>query len=426
MTPKRNLPLLLFATFTLFLGSCVPLTPAPSAYPNPPSLLSTISPKQVARNEAVLAIARPLIEKANKTYLIPGWIHFEIRTEITAPLPEGSSAPKEWRDETWALLDENGEAFQSITFHDTGNVKTSYITAFQDGSWRGLTNGSVSDFQGSTYPVPLDINFLEVAEYYINAVELGYDEMDTMNNEHMAVFTLPNTHPVEINSGQAGQLTRAGLTKYYFSITSGLLMKIEEYSISSTGPIQTLQRIITLVENVEQPPAKVLKYLAYASMTPAVSAYPSPLPTINPLRPLATPTNFQLPFNDRNVEGEYCQLPPVQLPISKAKDLSDDEIAGKLMELLLAYFNAPQAPDWCRIDGYKIDKVSYNEHIPSLPLEPKGDIMRVVQFSIKLVQIPNFWMSWSGDIDQRNWLHTGQTVAVFRSTAGYTIKFANP
>jgi hypothetical protein len=37
-----------------------------------------------------------------------------------------------------------------------------------------------------------------------------------------------------------------------------------------------------------------------------------------------------------------------------------------------------------------------------LPLEPKGDIMRVVQFSIKPIQIPNFWMGWSGEIDQNN------------------------
>jgi hypothetical protein len=94
------------------------------------------------------------------------------------------------------------------------------------------------------------------------------------------------------------------------------------------------------------------------------------------------------------------------------------------MELWLAYFNTPQASGYCRIDGYHIDNVY--ERTPDLPLEPKGDFMYVVQFSIKLVQTPNFWMSWAGEIDQQNWLHTGRNVAVFRSNAGYTMEFANP
>jgi hypothetical protein len=96
------------------------------------------------------------------------------------------------------------------------------------------------------------------------------------------------------------------------------------------------------------------------------------------------------------------------------------------MNLWLAYFNAPQAPDWCRIDGYKIDNVYYDERVPSLPLEPKGDVMRVVQFSIKLVQMPNIWMSFPGTIDQQNWLQIRADVAIFHSTDGYTMKFANP
>jgi hypothetical protein len=149
-------------------------------------------------------------------------------------------------------------------------------------------------------------------------------------------------------------------------------------------------------------------------------------PTIESVQRLATPTEFQLPFNDKNVESEYCQLPSAKLSASDAQGLSDDEIAGKLMDLHLAYFNAPQAPDWCRIDGYKIDKIYYDERTPSLPLEPKGDIMRVVHYSIKLIQIPNFWMSLAGVVDQQNWLHTRADVAIFRLADGYTMKFAYP
>lgn len=141
---------------------------------------------------------------------------------------------------------------------------------------------------------------------------------------------------------------------------------------------------------------------------------------------IVTPTAFQLPFNDKNVESKYCQVPSVKLSISDVQGLSDDEIAKKLMSLYLDYFNVLDAPDWCRIDGYKIDKVYYDERTPSLPLEPKGDIMRVVLYWIKLIQIPNFWMSLAGEVDQQNWLHTRATLAIFHLEDGYTMKFANP
>jgi hypothetical protein len=165
-----------------------------------------------------------------------------------------------------------------------------------------------------------------------------------------------------------------------------------------------------------------IKTIAHSS----TSTFTSLSPTIESVQRLATPTEFQLPFNDKNVESEYCQLPSVKLSASDAQGLSDDEIAEKLMDLHLAYFNAPQAPDWCRVDGYKIDKIYYDERTPSLPLVPKSDIMRVVQYSIKLIQIPNMWMSLAGEIDQQNWLHTRADVAIFHLPDGYIMKFAYP
>ena len=51
--------------------------------------------------------------------------------------------------------------------------------------------------------------------------------------------------------------------------------------------------------------------------------------------------------------------------------------------------NAQPRSAWC----------STETHSPSLPLEPKGDFMRNVQFSIKLIQIPTDWMSWAGEFD---------------------------
>jgi hypothetical protein len=148
--------------------------------------------------------------------------------------------------------------------------------------------------------------------------------------------------------------------------------------------------------------------------------------TLSSVQPYATPTGIQLPFNDKNVDNEYCQIPAVKLTTTEAQGLSEDQIAGRLMELLLVYFYVPEAPDYCRIDGYRIDSVYYDERTPNLPLEPKGDFARLVRFSVKLIQIPNMWMSWAGEIDQENWLHTGNNVAVFRYPDGYMMKFAYP
>ena len=139
-----------------------------------------------------------------------------------------------------------------------------------------------------------------------------------------------------------------------------------------------------------------------------------------------TPTEFRLPFNDKNVESHYCQGHGDMLAAREGQGLSDDEIVRRVMGRWLAYFQAPKAPDWCRIAGYSIDEVYYNASALAPPVEPQGDIMRVVRFSVKLVQVPNAWMSFAGEVDQRNWLHTAEAVAVFRSVNGYTMQFATP
>ncbi len=140
-----------------------------------------------------------------------------------------------------------------------------------------------------------------------------------------------------------------------------------------------------------------------------------------------TPTELQLPFNDQNEDWqEYCQWPYIQLATAEAQGMDEEAIAGELMDIALAHFKNPQAPGFCRIDDYRIDRVFYDEKTPLYPLEPKGDFIRTVLFWVKLVQAPNMWASFSGEIDTLNWLHTGVYVAVFRSSGGYTMQFANP
>jgi len=141
-----------------------------------------------------------------------------------------------------------------------------------------------------------------------------------------------------------------------------------------------MQPAVTGTPFVTVAPTLVSTFTPEATLTPTETVHP-------------TSTPFDLPLNEHNYEGVYCQYPPVKLPIAEAQGLSEDEIAERLLEMTLAYFNDPEAPDWCRVDGFTIDGISYDELTPLLPLEPKGDWMRAVKYSVKLIQVPNFWMS---------------------------------
>lgn len=141
---------------------------------------------------------------------------------------------------------------------------------------------------------------------------------------------------------------------------------------------------------------------------------------------IPTPTDIQLPYNLVTENSEFCQVPPPTLPLRDAENLSEDQIVYKLIELWLNRYKKPEAHPYCRIDDYAIDKVYYDKRMLSFPVEPQGDIMRVVVFSLKLIQIPNDWMSLAGEIDQNNWLHITQTFAIFKTETGYVMKFAFP
>jgi len=144
--------------------------------------------------------------------------------------------------------------------------------------------------------------------------------------------------------------------------------------------------------------------------TPDLNSSPTPTETRSPFEP----TPIQLPLNEGNYEAKYCNNPTgVSLPISDAQDLTDDEIATKLMSLYLDYYKNPQAPDFCRIDGYRIEKVFYHEGMTSQLVTQKGTFMRQVNFSIKLIQIPNYWIGIPGEIDQQNWLHISMALTIY-------------
>jgi hypothetical protein len=114
------------------------------------------------------------------------------------------------------------------------------------------------------------------------------------------------------------------------------------------------------------------------------------------------------------------------LPNQQSKNLTIDEIGYKLIEIWLDRYKKVEAHPYCRIEDYDINGVYYDEHTSSLPIQPRGDFLRVVDFSIKLIQVPNDWMSFSGTLDPSNWLRIIHPIAISQTNNGYIMEFAYP
>ena len=141
---------------------------------------------------------------------------------------------------------------------------------------------------------------------------------------------------------------------------------------------------------------------------------------------VSSPTAIQLPFNPDVSSDDYCKPPYAILQVSDNSDLSEEDIVSELVRIWLKRYTSPDAPPFCRIAGFKIDKVYDDPTLYTAALEPKVDFMRIILFSVKLIQIPTDWMSFAGELDQENWLHSGQIVAISEISEGYKMEFAYP
>ena len=164
---------------------------------------------------------------------------------------------------------------------------------------------------------------------------------------------------------------------------------------------------------------------------PSVTAIFTEQPAMETAMAIApiTPTSTEFPLRyDPNITGEseYCNLAQVNLLKTETEGLSIEEVTQKLMELWLEHYLAPDAPLFCIIQQYQIDRIYYDERIANLPLEPKGDYVYVVDFSVMLTHVPNSWMSYPGYVDQDGWLHTSQVVAIFETDEEFVMRFAHP
>lgn len=152
----------------------------------------------------------------------------------------------------------------------------------------------------------------------------------------------------------------------------------------------------------------------------------TPTATVLPISTDTASSSVSIPSPTDPGSDEYCKPPYAVLPVSDGNDISEDEIVHELMEIWLRRYASSDAPPSCRIDGFTIDKVYFDLNILSRPLEPRGDFMRLVDFSVKPIQAASDWMSFAGELDSENWLHLRHAVAAFETLEGYTMQFAYP
>ncbi|MBL8063272.1 MAG: hypothetical protein JNK32_09655 [Anaerolineales bacterium] len=247
--------------------------PTPTVFPegmeNPPTLASNISmpdSEQVKKNKEVLEIVQELVQKAEKTYLTPGWLHVVADSEAFVSemetLPDGSPLPMKWRYEIWGSLDENGRITQSVSIQDTGDERTNQTSIFKDGVSKNLTLEMEYPEGSKTLPANLDSQFLENAFMNIEFIELNYSESE-FQSEKVAVITQKTLilNPITAGTGKAERSVQGYFDVFYFSLETGLLVHTETYEIRPDGEKVLASVMTSTIEKVSEPPAEILEFL---------------------------------------------------------------------------------------------------------------------------------------------------------------------
>lgn len=213
----------------------------------------------------VVAYAKTLIEKVDKTYLTPGWLHISSQTEtfITASnaLPDGTQIPTNSFNNLWALIDTDGSVIKAVTIDDTGDTFTSQTSVFQDGFWTNLTIPELSSQEKEIYQITtLDNGFLASVTRMKDSLEIQKEEVE-LNNEKVVVFSSAEKFPSPIAIGKSSLVVAGIYSKYYFSVDSGLLRMVEDYHVYPGGDIKLWHRITYLtIEKVDFPPKEISSY----------------------------------------------------------------------------------------------------------------------------------------------------------------------
>jgi len=224
-----------------------------------------IDKKQADQNANVITKAKKLISKAEKEYLAEGWFHMSSSIEVFSTaqqtFPDGSPIPTKWTNESWILLDKDGDAIKAVSIQDTGDPKLLQISVYENGAWTNISLGMTGEPE--KYHPTLSGGILDSASTYKDIVKLS-SETSVVNGQNMFVFTSEenlNTPVSEGDNKQKDQQIYGNVVKYYFAESSGLPVQIENYNINSTGALEISQRILmNVTEKVTEPPADILAY----------------------------------------------------------------------------------------------------------------------------------------------------------------------
>ncbi|MCS7248217.1 MAG: hypothetical protein NZ840_08240 [Anaerolineales bacterium] len=234
-------------------------TTQPEQFPN--SVFVGLDQKKT--NEDIIAFAKEITTKANQSYLTPGWLHIQSQIEffftMSATLPDGSPIPTKSINDLWVLLDSDGYALKAVVVDDTGNPVTSQTTVFQDGQWTNLSIPEASSQEKEAYRPTFD-DFVSFAETYKEILDLEQAEME-LNGKKVILFTAREMFKEPITLGKSSTILSGMMGKYYFSLDTGLLVKVEEFHIYPSGETMLASRITLLnVEKIDVPPADILAY----------------------------------------------------------------------------------------------------------------------------------------------------------------------
>lgn len=220
-------------------------------------------PQEVAND--IVAYAKTLTEKADKTYFTPGWLHISSQNEtfITASdtLPNGSLIPTNSYNKLWALIDAQGNVSKAVAIDDTGDPYTSQTSVFQDGFWTNLTIPEMSSHSKEIYQITtLDGGFIASLTRKNSPLEIQKEETK-INGEKVVVFSTTEKFPSPITYGKSSLLIAGIYSKRYFSADTGLLRMVEHYHISPSGDMKLwVRNTYGTIEVVDSPPKEILSY----------------------------------------------------------------------------------------------------------------------------------------------------------------------
>lgn len=250
-------------------GEVIPPTP-PTDNMVQPDLSNTPSEGQVTppENENLTAYAgvtreqlvqeiQLLIDKWLHEISQPGWLH--ITSYCTEDVDNGSITAKEYTQEEWYLLNDQGEEVEAVRISRDLNDQPLQLGALRDGAWYNLTYGVMIPARAESLPFRYDFGVPELVANVLN----NLDKQETqLNGQTVWLYTITENVPSGMSFSDFNTPIRSILTRAYYDPNRGDLLRYENIMVMSDGT-QRVRASVTLSswEFVKQPPDDALNVL---------------------------------------------------------------------------------------------------------------------------------------------------------------------